>query len=193
MKTLFLKLVFAAYILASAGILFYSMQSYRNTLTAFSQVTSTAWDAQVSLGEPPSSTSGEKSATSADVASLKVRPLMSQTRRPFVAISIAESEVAPIPEVELPPPVPVEPAIQFNSLEFKLLGLLIDGDTQQALIAAPSYPMGHWIMRGGIIEGFTLLEIGDGEITLEQGGKRIRLQQYVDKQNSHLGEGVTSP
>jgi hypothetical protein len=182
MKTAFLKASALLFLLTLAALLFVTQLTQR-------QISQTALSSEAMPWQPEGLTANGGNAESpvtgmTDLTQSMARPLMSQTRKPYVEQPVPQEPPPPEPEpppvVEAPPP---EPPPQLSTDGFRLMGLLDSGNVQRALIATLNQPLGVWLKLDDTVDGFKLTSIGENTVTLEAQGQSISLQQYVDKQN----------
>lgn len=128
--------------------------------------------------DPPSRSPGGMSVamTAADAGTLAdassdrdevlARPLFRPDRRPWQPIPAAPFRLSAAPA---PPPV-VEPPLP--PPDIRLVGLVRSGETVRALIRSGAAPAARSYVRGDLIGGWRLSEVGRDRIVLEARGER---------------------
>lgn len=96
------------------------------------------------------------------------RPVFFKSRQPFVA-----PPPAPVPKPVSPPspPVPADPGLVLG-------GIMIDGPAKRAYLVDKASSQGTWISEGDTIGGWKLDTIDAAGVTLQQGGRTVKLQLY---------------
>jgi hypothetical protein len=179
MRTVFYKIVSVLFLLASFGVAVgtnYFDQLFAKELNSFPPI---AWTPDKTSSGANNSVTPPVASVVSDLSSTFARPLLSQSRKPFVL------QVAATPEqIDEPPPTLEPEPPPLTSIEgFRLMGSFNNGALVKALIATPSQPAGQWVGPLDTLEGLVVKKIGDNTVLLEQRGQHVTLQQYVDKQN----------
>ena len=105
------------------------------------------------------------------------RPLFRHSRRPFDPAQATVAEAVPEPAPQPAPPPP-------DAAQLSVKGILIDGESRQALIATPEAPDGIWMMTGAEIMGWKITELGPSGVTLAAGQQSVELKLYVDNKSN---------
>lgn len=93
------------------------------------------------------------------------RPLFNPTRRPLQTV------IEPQPVAEEAPPAPPE--------GIRVLGVVRAADRPpRALIASPEDPMGRWLQIGEATAGWSIIDIGEAEVTITADLRKQRLSLY---------------
>jgi Tfp pilus assembly protein PilP len=107
------------------------------------------------------------------------RPLFEPNRRPFVPSSLPVTEEPPQPVEEPQPESPPEQLSTYaDPSQLRLMGVLMTGNEQAALIATPEKPEGSWTVQGGDVSGWRVQEIAPNSVTLQVDGQTHVLQHY---------------
>jgi Tfp pilus assembly protein PilP len=103
------------------------------------------------------------------------RPLFEPNRRPFVPSSqpVTDEPSQPVEE-----PQPEQPPTYADPSQLRLMGVLMTGNEQVALIATPEKPEGSWTVQGGDVSGWKVQEIAPNSVTLQVDGQTHVLQHY---------------
>jgi hypothetical protein len=177
MKTAFYKSLVLLFVLSSLGFVYIAHQVSQQVAGAASPISTETWTPEGFAQDNAPVNMDFGNPAQADTIKLAERPLMSQTRKPFVAEAVQ-------PEPEPPPPPPEEPVPvqQVSTDGFRLIGLIDDGDAKRALIITPNQPIGAWYKLADTVEGYTLKDIKPNAVIIEVQGQLITLKQYVEKQ-----------
>jgi hypothetical protein len=129
--------------------------------------------------QPASKPLDAQTETQATSSVLFERPLFEPNRRPFVPSSqpVTEEPPQPVEEPQIEPP-PEQPPTYADPSQLRLMGVLMTGNEQAALIATPDKPEGAWTVQGGDVSGWKVQEIAPNSVTLQVDGQTHVLQHY---------------
>ncbi len=121
-------------------------------------------------------------ATIGDYAQTVERPVFSASRRPPKPRPPEPPPPAAPPQAvaEEPAPVPTAPPPAPSTDQIRLIGVMINANSRQALVRSPAAPEGKWYAENAEFDGWKLLEIYDGGIVVQSGGAKKDLKLFFD-------------